>query len=168
MSGYLGLLDVLGFSALITSDTSNDRAHRYLDSLREVTESTPVNYVVFSYSIILTLEDDQAEAWATIAAACSQVAYQLLMQDIPTRGAISYGQFLRSTIGQSVFVAGRAVIEAYQFEQAQDWIGIMLAPSAVRHVPELPTQCALDHITQFADVKDRINWASYVQPCHAI
>src|SRR5205823_8601161 len=63
--------------------------------------------------------------------------YDLLLEDIPVRGAISKGPILRETIGGSVFIAGRAVVEAYQFEQQQDWVGVMLAPSAVQSAPVL-------------------------------
>jgi hypothetical protein len=42
------------------------------------------------------------------------------------------GTFVRSApLRGSVFVAGRPIVEAYKYEQAQDWVGIMLAPSVL-------------------------------------
>jgi hypothetical protein len=58
--------------------------------------------------------------------------YFLLDNNTPVRGAIAHGAFYRSPFDKSVFVAGRPIVEAYDYEIKQDWVGVMLTPSALR------------------------------------
>lgn len=170
LSGYVVLLDVLGFSEFISTDTTGERVERYLGCLQKV-EERAVNYVVFSDNIILTVEGKESDSLLTVAGACSQLMYELLKADIPIRGAISQGNFIRSSVGKSVFVAGRTVIEAYQFEQMQDWIGIMIAPSVILSVPDLEKHCNLDWrkaVDIFQKERYLLKWAAFIQPCHSI
>ena len=170
--GYVALLDVLGFSALVASDAAGQRIERYLGCLQRATGGpTPVDYVVFSDSIVLTVEGENENSFITMAAACSRLMGELLTENIPIRGAISHGHFVRSAIGQSVFVAGRAVIDAYQFEQEQDWIGIMIAPSALERVADLDQRCRLQGHTSveaFRAVEPRLQWAAFIQHSYEI
>jgi hypothetical protein len=139
--GYLAFLDVLGFSALVSSDHDGKQIERYRDSVKNAIENTDVKSVVFSDSIVLTTNDPRPESLFAIAGACSRLLCDLLETDIALRGAIAYGEFNRSSVGESVFVAGRALIDAYEWERKQDWIGIMIAPSALKTVPNLEQLC---------------------------
>jgi|SRR5271157_1328770 len=166
--GYVALLDVLGFSALVAADSTGQSVKRYLNCLQRVRGETEVNYVVFSDGIMLTLGDEGPDSLITIAGACSRLMGELLAEDIPIRGAISQGEFVRSAVRDSVFVAGRAVIDAYQFEQAQDWIGIMVAPSALARVRDLKERCRLEGCTTmqaFRAIEPNLEWAPFIQPC---
>jgi hypothetical protein len=168
--GFVALLDVLGFSALVR-DSGEAGIQRYLNCLQNVTEHTDVKYVVFSDSIVLSAKGDSPDSFIAVAGACSRLLYDLLNVDIKLRGAIAFGTFIRVAIGESVFVAGRAVIEAYQFEQQQDWIGVMLAPSAVAQVPDLNDKCRLpgDGVPMtFKDVEARYPWPALIQRCRGI
>jgi hypothetical protein len=87
------------------------------------------------------------------------------MSNIPVRGAIAKSPFDRSVFGgemnnASVFVAGRAVIDAYDFERVQDWVGIMLTPSALSAVPDL------NH--RVKPKIDNLPWAALIQRCSAV
>jgi hypothetical protein len=64
-----------------------------------------------------------------------------------------------------VFVAGRAVLEAYHFEQQQDWVGIMLAPSAVQSTPELGSYWfrLTSRFFPFEEIEPHISWAASIQ-----
>ena len=169
--GYVAIMDVLGFSALVAADATGQGVERYLNCLQRAKGATAVNYVVFSDSIVFTVAGDGADSLIEIAGACSRLISELIMEGIPIRGAIAHGAFVRSAVGESVFVAGRAVIDAYQFEQAQDWIGVMIAPSALARVPDLEARCRLaNHTTTegFREVVPRIKWVAFIQPCHTI
>jgi hypothetical protein len=172
-SGNVALLDVLGFSALVAADAADERIERYLGCLKRTTGGTtpPIDYVVFSDSIVLTVEGEGTDSLVAIAGACSRLMGELLAEHIAIRGAIAYGHFVRSAIGQSVFVAGRAIIDAYQFEQLQDWIGMMIAPSARERVPDLEQRCQLQGRTTveaFREVEPNIQWPAFIQRCYNI
>jgi hypothetical protein len=169
--GYVALLDVLGFSALIGADPSGDRVRRYIECLENATEDTEVDFVVFSDSIVLTAKGDSPQSLIAVSGACSRLMAHLLNEGIPLRGAIAFGDFVRSRIAESVFVAGRAVIDAYQFEQAQNWVGVMIAPSALAQVPDLNLRCQLvdpSNNDELERLLKRLPWPAFIQPCHRI
>jgi hypothetical protein len=171
VGGYIALLDVLGFSALVAKDNTGEKIRRYLDCLSRAAEQSDIDYVVFSDSIVLTAKGDAPESLAAIAGASSRLLAGLLNDGIALRGAIAFGSFFRSHLRESVFVAGRAVIDAYQFETAQDWVGIMVTPSALERVPDLNARCDLTGVVSaeaFRDLLPRLNWAAFIQPCHSI
>lgn len=108
----------------------------------------------------------------------------LLANKIPVRGAIAHGTYVSEKTDSGRFVAGRAVIDAYQFEEKQDWIGIMVAPSVLGKVECLADYCALsalpdytkgrrgnpmpwpaEAVSAYHGLKDRLAWAAHVQRC---
>lgn len=165
--GYVAMLDVLGFSALVREDVSGQKFEDYLDCVENATRDTRVKYVVFSDTIVLTAESNGPDSLLDIARASSRIFHDLLQVRIAIRGAIAFGDFFRSTVAESVFVAGSAVIDAYQFEKQQDWIGVMLTPSARAQVADLESRCNLNFTTAIDFVK-RVEWAAVIQYCSRI
>jgi hypothetical protein len=171
--GYAAFLDVLGFSALISGDQGS-RVEKYLECLREVFDQEPpgtVDYVVFSDSIILTTPDDSLPSLQALLARCSSFLWVMLRNDIALRGAIAHGPYVAEKTGRGTFVAGKAIIDAYHFEGAQDWIGIMLAPSVIQRVPDLQQLCRVGdpfRIDLWEELNARLPWAAFVQPCSEI
>jgi len=55
--------------------------------------------------------------------------YFLILAGIPVRGSIACGAFYADPSNQ-VYL-GQALVEAYEFGEARDWIGFLLCPSAV-------------------------------------
>jgi hypothetical protein len=86
---------------------------------------------------VLTLAGTESHDLLQLCRACSRLMADLIKQEIPIRGAISYGKFVRSVIEGSVFVAGKPIVEAYRYEQLQDWVGIMLTPSTLRQARDV-------------------------------
>lgn len=174
-TGYIALLDVLGFSELIARETRNDELQAYFEALDMATNkgSESVEYVLFSDTIVISTPSDNEEALLALLRACSHGMRWLLKAGLPVRGAISHGSYLRSKSEKGVLIAGPAFIEAYRFEKAQDWVGIVIAPSVLRSFAKLKVLCASipgiplqpDMLT---DLQGRLNWARIVQPCNAI
>jgi hypothetical protein len=167
--GFVALLDVLGFRSLASDDGKGERLQIYLRILQTALEpdagGPDVAAIVFSDSIVLTTEDDSNDSLQVLLRRCSRLFGQMLQQQIPLRGAVAHGPFLRQAVPGGVFVAGRAIIDAFTFETAQDWIGIMIAPSAVKRVPELRERCKIGHSTDgLQGIRERLAWAAFVQP----
>jgi len=170
--GFVALLDVLGFRALVLGDGDEAHLRRYLERLRQAlddeTVGPKVDYVVFSDSIVLTTKDDSAESLQLLLLRCSRALGLMLKEEIALRGAIAHGSFFRSGTESGVFVAGRPVIDAYTFEKAQDWVGIMLAPSTIRKVPDLAKRCTI-YASHYGTpegqliVRNQLPWAAFVQ-----
>src|SRR5882762_11679486 len=118
--GYVALLDVLGFSALVSGDGEDKHLQRYLENLRDALDNESVgpkvDYIVFSDSIVLTTKDDSESELQTLVLRCSRAFGLMLQHEIALRGAISHGSFFRAGAASGVFVAGRAILDAYRFE----------------------------------------------------
>jgi hypothetical protein len=173
VTGYAAFFDVLGFTALVLGDGGR-RIEKYLSCLREVFDkesACPIDYVVFSDSLILTTRDSSLPALQALFARCSRMLHVMLSNNIPLRGAIACGEFNTEKTDHGTFVAGRAIIDAINFEQAQDWVGAMVAPSVVQALPSLPALCAFeDPYTpdRWRSLRTRLPWAAFVQPCSGI
>ncbi len=172
-TGFVALLDVLGFSSLISSGQGVDSLQRYLGHIEEALTDQAVraetDYVVFSDSIVLTTRQDSEDAFKAIVLGCSRVLALLLAHEIPLRGAVAHGSFLRSPNAAGIFVAGKAIIDAYQLEVAQDWVGIMIAPSVVKRISNLAERCSLNSSPNMnewlKEAYEHLSWAPFLQPC---
>lgn len=171
-TGYVALLDVLRFRALISGDRSRERIDEYLACLKNRMDLSEVQYIVFSDSLVLSMTEDKPASFLLLVAECSRLIAELLSYDIPIRGTITYGQFVRTQVRESIFLAGRAVVDAYEFEQAQDWVGVMIAPNAVRKIEHLREHCELlEHWCRDGRLSEGYNdgrFAAFIQPCHSI
>jgi len=198
-SGYVAFLDVLGFTALLAGPGGDARIEEYNRCLSKVLEvkgtvlpgkahqfdmtgnrdanvSEPLpDVAVFSDSIVIGSKDDSAEGLLLLVEQCSKLFGEMLNVNIAIRGAIAYGPYTRSRLSFGSFFAGRAIVEAYKFESAQNWVGIMLAPSVVERMPDLTRRCnveapgfepfkAEDHV----NLARRISWAACLQQCPRI
>jgi hypothetical protein len=173
LTGYAAFLDVLGFSALVSGEQGG-RIERYLVCLKNVFDTQterPMDYVVFSDSIILTTRDDSDKSLQSLLLRCSSFFGVMLDNEIALRGAIAHGPYISSTTPTGRFVAGRAIIDAYNFERFQDWVGIMLAPSVLQKVPDLENRCRYQepgNLELLDELTSRMAWAAFVQRCYAI
>ncbi len=171
--GYVALLDVLGFTAIVSGEGHPENLSRYVTSLNEVTNQTEVEIVLFSDTIVMTSLGDVDESLVALLGICSHAFGLLLSQEIAVRGAISYGSFIRYKNPKGTFLAGRAIIDAYRFQQKQDWVGIMLAPSVLDKLPDLGNRCSMPPQTpctveQLDEFSGRFPWALNVQNCEGI
>jgi hypothetical protein len=174
--GYAALLDVLGFSNLVSGEGAATRLAAYRDGLQTAlgaaTVGVNVEYVVFSDSIVITTPDDSDQSLQTLIRRCSNLLGLMLERDIALRGAIACGSYERTAVGGSVFIAGTAILDAYRFETAQDWVGIMLTPSVLRRIPDLEARCSLGTYRSTREaieqLCERLPWAAFVQRCSRI
>jgi len=170
-NGYVALLDVLGFSALVGADTTGDRIRGYRTCLEQIATQSVVEYIVFSDSIILTAKGADEASFIAIARECSHLLAALLKDGIALRGAITFGDIFRSHFAgtESIFVAGCAVVDAYQFEQNQDWVGIMVAPNALKQVRDLRGRCTVLNVWArgqgIQNLSEDLHFPAYIQPC---
>jgi hypothetical protein len=148
--GYLALLDVLGFASLISRESHLEELERYEECVIKATQTPEatkkVQYVLFSDSIILTTTEDDFESLKAICRSSSYLFHLLLEHEFAVRGAISLGSFSRSEDPNGTFIAGRAIIDAYNFEKVQDWIGIVLCPSILQKHKDLGVISRIDSL----------------------
>lgn len=129
---WLGYFDLLGIKDRILSShrlDAIDTIAKGIEQVKKRCEGTEVHHFWFSDTFILyTLRDDLKE-FAKFDVACRWFLYFMVTQHIPLRGSISHGAFYADQ-PNSLYV-GPALVEAYEYGESQDWIGLMLCPTAV-------------------------------------
>src|SRR5262245_14073421 len=92
----------------------------------------------------------------------------MLEKEIPLRGAIAHGSLTRTkTKNGGVFVAGKPIVDAYRFETVQNWLGVMVAPSVLKKVPNLDKRRDRDATQTWRNPRsltDRKPWARARRP----
>jgi hypothetical protein len=177
-TGWVALLDVLGFSALMTRHTPGQKSalEGYLWAAERGCQG--IEAVMFSDTILLTRpagekpEDDML----AMLRACAALMGWLLIAKIPVRGAIAYGSYFRHPRDGSVFVAGSPIVEAHYREESQEWLGITLCPSAIKEYHDrtgmaLELELRLNAVADEEHVRElhaRFPFARFLQPCNAI
>jgi len=171
--GFVALLDILGFSERVARDAELGGLDRYISTVVDETQAYPgLRVILFSDTVLIYSLEDSPHAGRSVIEATSRLEHALLAKDVPLRGAIAHGAFARSENDMNgTVVAGRPIIEAHHFEVQLQWIGVILAPSVLRQMPELPTRGIL-HGPRGDEETDgyiaRTAQEARVQPCARI
>jgi hypothetical protein len=137
---WLGYFDLLGTRTLIKSHDHFYVFTVYATAIEEAKKTLAcqpaVSSVWFSDTFLIYTSDDSAQNFAFIDQVSRWFVYFLLTTaSIPVRGAISCGDFYADRSRNLYF--GPALVEAYEYGEAQDWIGFLLGPSAVTRLNSL-------------------------------
>jgi hypothetical protein len=170
--GFVALLDILGFSERVARDAEFGGVDHYITTVINETQAYPhLRVILFSDTVLIYTLDDSPPSGVSIIEATSRLLHSLLAKDVPLRGAIAHGAFARSETLNGTVVAGRPIIEAHYYEAQLQWVGVMLAPSVLRQMPELPTR-GIAHGPRANEEIDnyvaRIAGEARVQPCPRI
>lgn len=139
---YLLFLDILGFSDLVRTSGRDEVLFVINGALDAFDRWESVNgqfqTIYFSDSFVFYQVPQGYGKWAflDIYAIGSLILTSLLAKGIAARGAISFGEFdvNERENGKHRVYFGRALVEAYEAEQRENWIGITILPSACEPV----------------------------------
>ena len=140
-SRWLCYLDLLGFSALVESQSINRVIRTYGEVLRKMEQTAGPNkaggiyYSWFSDTFILYTRGSKREDYARLENASRVFFETLTLKRIPVRGAITFGK-LYTHLERNIFV-GPALIDAYKYGEKQNWLGLLLTPSAVGRLTDV-------------------------------
>ena len=104
------------------------RAVEQLEHIRG--DHTRVHHTWFSDTFVLATIDDSGPSFTEIELVSRWFAYFLIEAQIPLRGAIACGH-MYADFANRIFI-GEALVEAYLYGEAQDWVGYVLCPSTTR------------------------------------
>jgi hypothetical protein len=130
---WFTFFDLLGFTRLVENGEVEEIIETYervVDELQRQSQdksSIGVSSSWFSDTFILFSRGGSDHEFAAVETASRLFFQQLIIRDIPVRGALTYGK-LYSKVDKNVFV-GPALIEAYRYCEDQDWLGFILTPS---------------------------------------
>src|SRR5260221_1521961 len=103
-TGFVALLDVLGFSQLIARESHQADLEGYFRALDVATDKgdESVDYLLFSDTIVIYTANDTTAGLDYLLRACSQGLNALLKAGLPVRGAIAHGSYMRSVSAKGV------------------------------------------------------------------
>jgi hypothetical protein len=142
---YVAFFDILGFSNWVETAGSREvfvytRGFLNLMIRSSMPESvvkpdmsvdlkqSNISYINFSDSIVYYSLDDSYEAFRTMLKVCAQLMDVVICgPSRMIRGALSHGEFYADPENNAY--VGKALIDAYQLEEAQDWMSVSLHSS---------------------------------------
>lgn len=171
--GFVALLDILGFSERVSRDAELGGLDQYISTVIDETKAYPdLRVILFSDTVLIYTLDDSPQAGRSIIEAISRIEHSLLEKEVPLRGAIAHGVFVRSENDiNGTVVAGRPIIEAHYYEAQLQWVGVILAPSFIRQMPELTTRGIVHGPRTNEEIEiyfARISQEARIQPCDVI
>ncbi|MBX9659913.1 MAG: hypothetical protein K2X00_15190 [Nitrospiraceae bacterium] len=152
---WVACFDLLGTKNFLARGEERKVFHAYtsaLDKLRRDGQLIDVvKHAWFSDTFLIFAHDDSGKSFTEIDLAARSFAYFLLCQHIPFRGAISCGRTYADFDGGVYF--GLGIVEAYEYAEGQDWIGLLLSQSGMSRLETLG-----------APLNNRLNWQLYSIP----
>jgi len=135
-NGYIGVFDILGFKGHINNADNKILRTILTDRLAElfivlesdITEHGQLNYMVFSDTFIVHAPDMNGGSYGWFLKQCKNLIERSIYVRLPLRGAISAGTVFTSD--NPPIIIGQPFVEAYEYCEDQNWIGLLLTPSA--------------------------------------
>jgi hypothetical protein len=141
---FVAVFDVLGFREIVNQTPLPQLREMYLRLQREKvwaasipvfgssgTSEWVIATTIFSDTIVLWAQDTY-ESLDTLIATCSVLIGRSVLMGWPLRGGVAYGECILDR-RRRVFI-GKPMVNAYQTEQAQDWIGAAFHDSCLSHL----------------------------------
>jgi hypothetical protein len=136
---WVSYLDLLGFTNTVLSKNWTQVFATYTQAVEKFIADKSYNPGIgktwFSDTFLSYTEDDSAKSFAGIEGVTRRFIYYLISSGIPIRGSISCGGLYVDKDNNIFF--GEALIESYQYGENQDWLGLVLSPSAVKQMKEV-------------------------------
>jgi hypothetical protein len=135
-SSWVAVFDVLGFSNMM-SEAEKDFPRALLTSkLDELIQSLDsdekrhgkLEHLMFSDTLVLFGPTFKSYAWFLLQ--CKNLIKDSIKLRLPLRGAISFGTTFSSS--RQRIVIGRPFLDAYRYCEDQNWVGLLLTPTAVQ------------------------------------
>lgn len=152
---WVAYFDILGFKNMASFDDNESMQALYvmmyyeetLKHLNTVCDNKysvgDIDYCWVSDTFIMFTPDDSARAYTVIEFAAKYFMDKCLHTCIPLCGAISVGPFTRSRDNRAFI--GKAVIDAFEYAKDQDWIGLILTPTAIKKIKSYDYNFGLIH-----------------------
>jgi hypothetical protein len=136
---WVAYFDFLGTSVRIKTGGLSPVFSAYkkaVDKLKAWQEPHPtVTSVWFSDTFLLYTNDESVQSFKAIEMLAHWFAFWLIYNRISVRGSLAHGEFYADA-RERVYLGG-ALLDAHDWGENQDWLGFVLAPSAVERLSAL-------------------------------
>jgi hypothetical protein len=133
---WVGVFDILGFKNMIRQTDQDFPRHLLTSKLNDLFEALDhdvmrhgqLEYMVFSDTIVIFASDLEARSYGWFLLQCRILIEKSIAVRLPVRGAISVGTAFISS--SPPMIIGPSFLEAHEYCEDQDWVGLLLTPSA--------------------------------------
>lgn len=136
---WVGYFDLLGTRDRITSRSQLQVFGVYARALEQLgrrkKDAPQISHACFSDTFLIYSETDSGADFGYMDLVARWFAYNLILAHIPVRGALSCGEFYADKEHSIYF--GPTLVEAYEYGEAQDQLGVLLTPSSVLQLDKL-------------------------------
>jgi hypothetical protein len=135
---WVAVFDILGFSNLLAEAERAFQRSLLTGKIDELVESLEseeqkqgeLEYLIFSDTMVIFAPSKEALGYPWFLLQCKNLIKDSIRIRLPLRGAISIGTTFSAV--QHPIVIGRPFLEAFNYCEDQDWIGLLLTPTATR------------------------------------
>ena len=147
---FIALFDILGFKDLIRNDHLEDvykvflRVNNLINDTKEMAEHlealfeskvvTVLNYsdtfLIYSLDISDIEQNRIDKVFQAVLAACDSLFIAANENRLPIRGSITVGDIIVS----GDVVIGKPIVDAYEMERQQEWIGCRISRKALEYI----------------------------------
>jgi hypothetical protein len=133
---WVGVFDILGFKNMIRQADKEfprvlltSKLNDLFDALdHDVMRHGQLEYMVFSDTIVIFAPDLEIRSYGWFLLQCKILINKSIAISLPVRGAISEGTTFISRSPHMII--GPSFLEAHEYCEDQNWIGLLMAPSA--------------------------------------
>lgn len=131
---YVGFIDIMGFKDMVVrskKDEIYNMMKRIDDHLKSnlkntsfITSRNLIKTTTFSDSIIIYSKSDDLESLKSFVFYLSCLYFQLLIEEIPFKGAVAFGEMTVDSVRSIYF--GQPLIDAYLLQEELNFYGIVV------------------------------------------
>jgi hypothetical protein len=134
---WVAHFDILGFKSRINYDDQSLLLELLKSSIDEVIEGLKediryfedsINYTSYADTFIIYSKAAGNSGYPELDLTSKKFLSTCVYKLLPIRGAISYGELILGH--NNKVIMGKAFLESYQYGEDQNWIGLLLTPSA--------------------------------------
>jgi len=140
---WVAHFDILGFKSLLDQGWMKVKTVLSQSKIDEVIESINdmpalhrehIDYLFYADTFIFYSKSDQVKDYPSMLSVAQRFIRKCISIKLPIRGAISFGELIFGH--EKRILMGEAFLESYEYTEDQNWLGLLLTPSASRKVFE--------------------------------
>jgi hypothetical protein len=140
---WVAHFDILGFKSLLVHghrDPKTILSQIDIDEIIECTENMPalhrehIDYLFYADIFIFYSKSDRIQDYPSMLSVAQRFIRKCISIKLPVRGAISFGELIFGH--DKRILMGKAFLESYEYGEDQNWLGLLLTPSASKKVRE--------------------------------
>jgi hypothetical protein len=136
---WVAHFDILGFKSLLAHggrDFKTILSQINLDEIIESIDAMPplhrenIDYLLYADTFIFYSKSGQIQDYGSILPVAQRFIRKCISIKLPVRGAVSFGELIFGH--EKRILMGKAFLESYEYSEDQNWLGLLLTPSATK------------------------------------